>query len=92
MELSLLVALVILGLVAGASATSGEKTQAIRLYVDILTLGPLLIYIGYERSDALGYALILFGASTISYNYVNYRREEQKNREIQPSYKLIMQT
>jgi len=51
------------------------KTQQIRL-VDVLVLGPLMIYAGKRLADsddqALGVAIGLSGAATMAYNLRNY--------------------
>jgi len=50
------------------------KTQAIRLYGDVLFIGPYCIYLGLKGkiSKLDKYVLIGIGASTIIYNALNY--------------------
>jgi hypothetical protein len=57
---------------------SVSKTQAIRL-IDVLILGPFLIYAGRTRrlSRPMRTALIVSGALTIGYNLRNYLLNRQ---------------
>lgn len=57
------------------------KTQAIRLFVDVLTLGPFLIYIGASRkvSKSAGAILIVSGVGTILYNLRNYIEQRKRS-------------
>jgi hypothetical protein len=50
-----------------------SKSQGIRL-VDVLFIGPLMIYAGSQRklSPTLSNALIVIGIATIAYNGRNY--------------------
>jgi hypothetical protein len=70
-----LILIVIVGLLLGYVSTSGNKTQIIRL-VDILIIGPLMIYLGWHNykseKDWMYLVLIFFGATTITYNWKNY--------------------
>lgn len=78
--LLLVVVVVAIGLVAGCMATSGVKSQNMRL-VDVFFLGPLMIYAGSLTKELGGLArwlLIFFGASTITYNGKNWLREHGK--------------
>lgn len=67
------VAVLLAGAAAGWVTAGGDKSQAIRL-VDVLALGPLMIYVGMR--DGLPYearrALVFAGAATITYNGRNY--------------------
>lgn len=51
---------------------STEKAQPVRL-LDVFLIGPVMIAGGLKLKDSwLGYGLIVFGASTIVYNGINY--------------------
>ena len=67
------VAVVLAGAAAGWVTATGTKTQAVRM-IDVLALGPLMIYVGMR--DGLPYearrALVFAGAATIAYNGRNY--------------------
>ena len=64
---------VITGLVIGYISTSGTKTQNIRI-LDIVVIGPLMIYFGYsyQPMNIFSLLLIFFGATTVTYNLKNY--------------------
>ena len=64
---------VITGLVLGYISTSGTKTQNIRI-LDIVVIGPLMIYFGYsyQPMNIFSLLLIFFGATTVTYNLKNY--------------------
>lgn len=73
-----MVAMVLLFLATGATATQGAKSQAVRV-VDVFLYGPLLIYAGWairERHATLYPLLVLLGATTIAYNARNFAHEE----------------
>jgi hypothetical protein len=78
-----LILFTVLSLIIGYLSTSGIKTQLVRLG-DILIYGPVLIYVGYilyyndtiKYNKILGLTTILFGATTISYNYRNYMHQK----------------
>jgi len=61
-----------------------EKTQAIRLYGDILFIGPYCIYLAFKNKitklDKI--LLILIGASTIYYNARNYLKVKNRLEQI----------
>ena len=63
---------VMIGLYLGNISTSGTKTQTIRI-VDVVLIGPLMIYFGH-RAEASLFSILLtfFGATTITYNLKNY--------------------
>lgn len=71
--------IIIIGLISGWFATSGKKSQFIRL-LDIFYIGPLMIYLSivflYIKTNNINYllicSLIYFGATTISYNLKNF--------------------
>jgi hypothetical protein len=77
--------IVIIGLLLGYLTTTGTKSQLIRI-VDILIIGPLMIYLGHHifvnkfttsKSNinldrGLGMVLIFFGSTTITYNLRNF--------------------
>ena len=65
-----------MALIIGFISTRGTKSQWIRI-VDILIIGPLMIYLGYDgyvRSSGkwLYLVLMFFGGTTITYNLHNY--------------------
>lgn len=64
---------IIIGLILGYISTSGVKTQKIRI-LDILVIGPLMIYFGvlHEPADFFSLLLLFFGATTMTYNLKNY--------------------
>lgn len=66
-------AVLLAGAAAGWVTASGTKTQTVRM-VDVLALGPLMIYAGVRQglpSEARR-ALVFAGAATITYNGRNY--------------------
>jgi hypothetical protein len=68
--------LVLIFLAIGWTTANGEsKTQFVRL-LDVFIYGPLLIYIGFDKSNNLNeiirIVLLLMGATTISYNARNF--------------------
>jgi len=69
----LTLATVFLGLYLGHISTDGTKTQTIRM-IDIVLIGPLMIYFGHESKHLSIFSLLLvfFGATTITYNLRNY--------------------
>lgn len=86
MDVIIVTLLVVCGGIAGWLSTSGFKSQNVRL-LDVFVLGPLMVYSGYllgtgggmyqpNGSLLLGAVLIVFGASTITYNYKNYLANE----------------
>lgn len=64
---------VFLGLYLGHISTDGTKTQTIRM-IDIVLIGPLMIYFGHESKHLSIFSLLLvfFGATTMTYNLRNY--------------------
>lgn len=65
----------IVGLVLGwLAATEEEKTQVIRA-LDVVLLGPFMIYIASQDSvsEITGSVLAFAGAATISYNARNFK-------------------
>ena len=56
-----------------------EKAQWIRLYVDVLFLGPFMIYLGLTKKlhPVEKGILYFFGGSTIAYNLKNYLKQRQ---------------
>ena len=77
MDLELIILTISTGLVLGWMSTGGKKSQTIRL-LDILLLGPLMIYVAITSYFQIAihplwiYTLLFFGATTISYNFKNY--------------------
>jgi hypothetical protein len=67
------ITVIIIGLILGYIATSGVKSQNIRI-LDIVVIGPLMIYFGYlhEPMNIFSMLLIFFGATTMTYNLKNY--------------------
>ena len=67
------ISVIIIGLILGYISTSGVKSQNIRI-LDILVIGPLMIYFGVSRDpmNIFSLLLIFFGATTITYNLKNY--------------------
>lgn len=55
---------------------NSNAVQNIRLFVDVLFLGPLLIWLGLNSGNRLPqffqHALVLIGISTIIFNGINY--------------------
>lgn len=49
----------------------GPKAQWVRL-LDVVFIGPIMIYAGSERGDWIGLILILLGAATMSFNLRNF--------------------
>ena len=84
-----LILFIILSLLVGYNSTSGTKTQLVRL-ADILIFGPTLIYIGYilyytsniQYNKILALITIFFGATTISYNYRNYKKHQSSENKL----------
>ena len=81
----ILVILIVIGLLLGWVSTSGVKPQWVRL-VDVFVYGPLLIYAGYllwnvsgELNKWIAGALVIIGASTITYNLRNYLHESRSS-------------
>lgn len=57
-----------------------SKSQRIRL-VDVLFLGPLMVKIGLKKgilSNTEKSLMVIFGLSTIYYNYKNYQANKDK--------------
>jgi len=53
-----------------------DKSQSIRL-IDVLVLGPFMIWAGYEvgkKKDFAGLAMAAAGVATIAYNWDNYKK------------------
>lgn len=67
------ISVIIIGLILGYISTSGVKTQKIRI-LDILVIGPLMIYFGasYQPANFFSLLLVFFGATTMTYNLKNY--------------------
>jgi uncharacterized membrane protein len=71
--------IILLGLISGWLATSGKKSQFIRL-LDVFYIGPLMIYFSliypssqnYRLDCILKYSLAFLGATTITYNLKNF--------------------
>ena len=63
---------------------NSSAVQNIRLFVDVLFLGPLLVWIGLNPGKRLpaplAALLILTGIATIIFNGVNYWLIEQRKR------------
>ena len=71
----LIATIVGVSLLAGWFATKGTKSQWIRL-LDILVIGPLMIYAGLQiEQNWLAIPLMIFGATTITYNLRNFLNE-----------------
>lgn len=66
-------AVLLAGAAAGWVTATGEKSQAIRR-LDILALGPLMIYVGMRDGlpTEARRALVFAGAATITYNGRNF--------------------
>lgn len=67
---------IIIGFISGWIATSGKKSQFIRL-LDIFIIGPVMIYFSLldtmkEKIYILKCVLGYFGATTITYNLKNF--------------------
>ena len=63
-----------------------EKSQAVRL-VDVLAIGPLLVYAGARKSDlgtGLRTALVGVGVATIGYNLYNFMGNRPTSEELGP--------
>lgn len=60
--------------------TEIQKTQAIRLYGDVLFIAPYLIYLGVRKkiSDLDALILMGIGVATLSYNLRNYIRQRRQ--------------
>ncbi len=69
----LLTIFIFVSILIGYLATTGTKSQWIRI-LDILLIGPLMIYIGsLQDPQSISSALLIyFGATTIGYNLHNY--------------------
>jgi TRAP-type C4-dicarboxylate transport system permease small subunit len=79
MKTWLIVLIVAISLVIGWFTTTGVKSQWVRL-ADILLLGPLMIYAGIRADqDWVRVPLMIFGATTITYNLRNYINLAHKN-------------
>lgn len=67
------ISVIIVGLILGYISTSGVKSQKIRI-LDIVVIGPLMIYFGVSREpmDFFSLLLLFFGATTMTYNWKNY--------------------
>lgn len=67
------IAVLLAGAAAGWVTASGEKSQVVRL-VDVLALGPLMIYAGTLQGlpREARRALVFAGAATVTYNGRNY--------------------
>lgn len=64
--------IIIIFLVIGWMATTGAKTQFVRL-LDVFLYGPFLITLGFYFDNLIiKYLLFFMGATTISYNLKNY--------------------
>lgn len=67
--------ILLIGLIYGHFATSGLKSQFVRL-LDIFLIGPFMIYCGYilysQTKNLIYLFLVATGASTITYNLRNY--------------------
>lgn len=68
-----LAAVVLLSFWLGWMSTSGTKSQLVRLF-DVFVFGPVLIWAGRRLQSTLDWFLVVFGASTMGYNWRNYRR------------------
>lgn len=77
LPLLIAVAAIIVGFIVGFMSTSGSKSQYVRIG-DILIFGPIIIYAGLSLKGRplLSLVLVIIGASTMTYNYKNYREEE----------------
>jgi len=78
---SVIVFLALLGAFLGWVSTQGTKSQWVRL-LDVFVYGPILIYAGYllwKENVWFAGALILMGASTITYNLRNYIEISKNN-------------
>jgi len=71
--------IIITGLIIGFISTTGVKSQNIRI-LDILVIGPMMIYFGYSYRPVNFFSLLLvfFGATTITYNLKNYFHQKSK--------------
>jgi hypothetical protein len=54
-------------------ANDVAKSQAVRV-LDVVLIGPLMVWGGFKLGGVAGSALAAFGASTIWYNARNYQR------------------
>jgi hypothetical protein len=75
-ENTVITCIVIIGFILGYLSTRGTKTQRIRI-LDILVIGPLMIYFGYsyQPMNFFSMLLVFFGATTMTYNLKNYLHE-----------------
>jgi len=72
------VLIILFSLIIGWLATSGAKSQFVRLG-DIFVYGPFLIYLGFKfEDDLIRNALFFMGCTTITYNLKNYLEEYHK--------------
>jgi hypothetical protein len=63
---------IIIFLIIGWFATSGVKTQLIRI-LDVLLYGPFLIWLGYrENKKWIKLFLYFMGSTTVTYNLKNF--------------------
>lgn len=83
MKTIVIVLLIFISLVIGYVTTTGVKSQVVRL-MDVLILGPFLIWIGVKEvgdgkyKELYQIILIFFGATTIAYNLKNYLYQKNK--------------
>ena len=72
------VIIIIVFLVIGYMATTGAKTQFVRL-LDVFIYGPFLIILGFQFENLIiRYLLFFMGATTIAYNLKNYVEIQMK--------------
>jgi len=59
----------------GSACDANElaKSQTVRV-LDVVLIGPLMIWGGVKHGGVMGSALVVFGASTVWYNARNYQR------------------
>lgn len=61
---------------------NSEAVQAIRLFIDVLFLGPLLIYIGLNPGKQIpreaSFFLVVIGVLTIVFNGINFFEIERR--------------
>ena len=72
----------ITGWMLGWMGTSGTKSQTVRL-LDIGVIGPLMIWGGtaIPSGFGVGFLLVFFGATTMTYNLRNYLTEAKKSNQ-----------
>ena len=69
---------ILFSLIIGWHATSGKKTQFVRL-VDVFAYGPFLIYLGFKFENNLIRNMLFFmGCTTMTYNLKNYIEESRR--------------